>query len=135
MNVGRATTAATPATTRDAVDSVDVTLNVVGTGLHAAGRLVVGGFASRAGLDVDQIADLRLVVGALLQQPPAKTSLELTLSENDHGVDIRIGPFAPPSARARASRRALGVLTDDFAVEASEHGDWIAVTLNRRSVG
>lgn len=100
---------------------------------HAAGRLVVGGFASRIGLDVEQMHDLGLVVGALLQQLPAEESFAVSMGETDHGLDLRIGPFASLNAEAQAWQHALDLLVDDFKVETSERGDWVAVTLNRRS--
>lgn len=110
---------------------------------HAAGRLVAGGVASRVGLDVDRLDDLRLAVEALLSQAPATETLTLTMAESRHAFDLEIGPFASVDIDSEADvdtdlprlERVLGALVDDFVVHEGEHGVWFAVRVTRRPDG
>jgi hypothetical protein len=101
-------------------------------GLSAAGRLVAGGVASRAGLDARQIRDLGLVVDTLLSGSTTQRSVTLELLEHTSGVTLRIGPLALRD-NDRDLERALGAFTDRAGVEPSARGAWITVTLDRRS--
>ncbi len=80
---------------------------------RATARLVLGGLASRAGFDVDELADLRALVDGILELRPAGPSVTFRATETESGFQLVAGPFdglpdGPP-------RR------------------WIAVTLRARS--
>jgi hypothetical protein len=98
---------------------------------HAVGRLVTGGLATRAGLDVDELDDLRLAVETILQQPPAQDALSLSITESGKALELTVGPFASKGERA-ALEWALSGLVDDFLVRESEHGKWLAVSVSPR---
>jgi hypothetical protein len=94
---------------------------------HPVARLVAGGLASRAELDVERVDDLRLAVQTIFLQPPAEGSLELRVAESNHALDVRIGPFS----QAAGLDLVLKTLADDFGVHTSARGDWITVRVVR----
>lgn len=77
---------------------------------HPTARLVIGGLAARDGLDVDELAQLRVVLDELLLLPPAERAIVLRARESDTRLDVVAGPFVGSTRRS-----------------------WIAVTLRRRS--
>ncbi|TML49720.1 MAG: hypothetical protein E6G20_01355 [Actinobacteria bacterium] len=102
---------------------------------HAVGRLVVGGVAHRAGIQVEAIEDLQLAVEALLCRRPVTPSLTLELTESELELRVRLGPFAPaPDDRDRVSRM-LSSLVDEAVMQDGTDGDWIVLnTMRRRAV-
>jgi hypothetical protein len=118
-----------------AADERQIELSIpAGRQFHPTGRLVAGGLASRVGLDVDRMDDLRLAVESVLLQRPAAETLLLTMTESASDIHLRIGPFAPTAPGRPGLERVLATLVDDSSAQRTEHGDWIAIRVNRRRV-
>lgn len=99
---------------------------------HAAARLVAGGVATRIGLDVDEIGDLRLAIDAALLERPAGPTLRLTMTESDDGAcELELGPFVAGDDRS-ALARVLRALVDGVHLHEAGHGEWIAVKVERQ---
>lgn len=102
---------------------------------RAVGRLVAGGLAARAGLDIDEIDEVRLAIEMLLRQPPARDALSLSMTESRDALELTIGPFSSTVADPTALERVLVPLVDDFLVRKSERGEWFTVRVSRRPGG
>jgi hypothetical protein len=102
---------------------------------RAVGRLVAGGLAARAGLDIDEIDDVRLAIETLLRQPPARDELHLSMTESRDALELTIGPFSSTVADPAALERVLVPLVDDFFVRKSESGEWFTIRVSRRPSG
>lgn len=98
---------------------------------NAVGRLVAGGLASRLDFPVAEIEDLQLAIEALLCRPAADAKLTVTMEPSKHGLQARLGPFAPGGERASVERM-LGRLVEDAVVQDSGAGEWIVIGAPKR---
>ncbi len=98
---------------------------------------VVGALAARRDLAVDRVSDALLLVDGIAAAAPgrfAEGKVRLALADGEDGLELRLGPLQ--EGGAEGVRAALGVpavggtmetLADEFAVEGSEEGDYLAV--------
>jgi hypothetical protein len=99
-------------------------------------HLVVGGLAVRHDLSFEQLEDLQVALGELLEQH--ETEREITLSVRVEGDTIRavVGPFdeslekelARESSGAVGLRRVLETVVDGVEVTSRDGQPWVELT-------
>jgi hypothetical protein len=104
-------------------------------------HLVVGGLAVRLDLSFDQLEDLQVALGELLEQH--ETEREITVSVRVEGGKIHtvVGPFdrslerelAREAGDAVGLRRVLETVVDDVEVTTRDGEPWVELTKAMRS--
>lgn len=99
-------------------------------------HLVVGGLAARLDLSFEQLEDLQVALGELLEQP--ETEREITVSVRVEGDTIHalVGPFdesleqelARDSGDAVGLRRVLETVVDGVEVTDRDGQPWVELT-------
>jgi serine/threonine-protein kinase RsbW len=98
---------------------------------------IVGALAARRDLPVDRLSDAVLLTDAIAAAAPGRFAdgkVKLALADGEKGLELRLGPME--NGGASEIRRELDVpeiggsleaLADEFAVEGSEDGDYLAI--------
>jgi anti-sigma regulatory factor (Ser/Thr protein kinase) len=98
---------------------------------------IVGALAARRDLPVDRVSDAVLLTDAIAAAAPGRFAdgkVKLALADGEEGLELRLGPME--NGGASEIRRELDVpeiggslekLADEFAVEGSEDGDYLAI--------
>jgi len=119
--------------------STDATEIVVGSSelLSPILARVVGALAARRELALDQISDALLLTDAIADAAPGRFrngEVRLALADREKGLELRLGPMEDGGAeliRGELSVPDVGgtleALADEFAVEGSEDGDYVAI--------
>jgi serine/threonine-protein kinase RsbW len=119
--------------------SSDATEIVVGSAelLSPILARVVGALAARRELALDQISDALLLTDAIADAAPGRFrngEVRLALADREKGLELRLGPMEDGGAERIRDELSvpdvggtLEALADEFAVEGSEDGDYVAI--------
>jgi hypothetical protein len=97
-------------------------------------HLVLGGFAARLDLTVDQLEDLRLAIDGLLEQPSAGP-LTVAVTADGNVLRTSVGPFSGALFHELERedprlglRRVLEAVCDTYELEERNGGLWIELS-------
>ena len=99
---------------------------------NAVGRLVVGGVAARLDFAVADIEDLQLAVEAVLCRTPAASTVTLTLTPSEDGLEAALGPFVVNGDRKRVERMLRRLVTEAVVQDVPE-GQWVVIRARQRA--
>jgi hypothetical protein len=93
---------------------------------HRVAHLVLGGLASRMNLTLENLEDMQVAVGAVLDEAEENGNVTVAMSVLGDALEARIGPVAVNEALQRDGdelglRRVLETVVDDVQVD----GDWV----------
>ena len=99
-------------------------------------HLVVGGLAVRLDLSYDQLEDLQVALGELLEQRETEEEITLSVRVHDGVLYARVGPFdeslraelARDSSDGVGLRRVLETVVDGIQVDDGDRGSWVELT-------
>ena len=100
-------------------------------------HLVLGGLAVRLDLTIEQIEDLQLALGELLERPSAAARVTVTFRVSPEVITAVVGPFEAGELRPALERdegaglglrRLLETVVDRVELGERDGGHWIELT-------
>jgi len=103
---------------------------------YGVAHLVVGGLAVRLDLSFEQLEDLQVALGELLEQHETEQEITVTVRVEDETIHALIGPFdgsleqelARDSGEAVGLRRVLETVVDSIEVTNRDGAPWVELT-------
>ena len=99
-------------------------------------HLVVGGLAVRLDLSFEQLEDLQVALGELLEQHETEQEITVSVRVEDDTIHAVVGPFdgsleqelARDSGESVGLRRVLETVVDDVQVTHRDGAPWVELT-------
>ena len=114
-------------------EAIELTLPA-GREWHAVARLVLGGVADRMNLSFEDLDDLQLALGSLLEYDEAdEGEVSVVLRVGDGAIDVSVGPVGERTVaelegdvgETLGLRRLLDTTVDDATVSTRNGGAWV----------
>jgi hypothetical protein len=108
---------------------------------HGVARLVVGGLGVRLELTFDELEDVQVAIGALLECCSEDDEVTLRVeADGDGSIDLSFGPFDQELLERELEqetedgltlRRVLEAVSDRIDISAEDDGAWVLLTKRR----